>query len=322
MLMVLRNTSSAAITSYTIPSLGLQGSISGTQISILAPSLTSFTPLVASFTTTGVSVKIGDAAQTSGSTANTYSSNLIYTVTAVDGSTQNYTVTMTAPRAYGGASALVFWFQADSLALSDGASVQTWSDLSGRGNDVTQGTVSARPTYKANQVNGYPSLRFTQAGASSMSITGGTGFYVTNSGSLFVVMKLTAAGGLTTIGGANGREFALTPNWYAGRNGVGAHYTSTFAIPTTTYVAIGNIQVLNSQNTEYWNGDFKGSVASGHDYSGAGSPTNMFLGSNLEADIAEFLYFNSALSQNEMEKIFCYLRVKYNLNAATSNCGN
>lgn len=311
------------ITSYSIPSLGITGIINGTSISLISDTLTSFTPLVAKFTTNGKNITIGSTPQVSESTSNSYSTNLVYTVTAQDGSTQNYTVTMTAPRTYGGASALVFWFKADSLALSDGASVQTWNDLSGRGNNIIQGTPSAKPTYKANQVNGFPSLGFTQAGATSMNITGGTGFWITNSGSLFIVMKVIVGGGLTTIGGSNGREFAITatPSWYAGRNGVGPHYTSAFAIPTTGHIAIGNIQVLSSLNTEYWNGDVKGSIASGHDYSGAGSPTDMSFGANIEADIAEFIFFNTALSQNETDKIFCYLRAKYNLTATTTSCG-
>jgi hypothetical protein len=316
---------SKEITAYTIPSLGITGVITGSRISVLSDTLSTLSDTyVAQFSTTGKSVTIAGVSQTSGITSNSYSTNLVYTVTAQDGSTQDYTVTMTAPRALGGTSSLVFWLKADSLALSDGDSVQTWNDLSGRGNDITQGTVSARPTYKVNQVNGFPSLRFTQAGATSMNIVTGTGFYVNNSGTLIVVLKVSLGGGFVTIGGANGREFALTTpalNWYAGRNGIGSHYTSAFSIPTTSYIAIGNVQVLSSLNTEYWNGDVKGSIASGHDYSGAASPNNMSFFSNMEADIAEFFYFNTALSQADLDKIFCYLRIKYNLTATTTSCG-
>jgi uncharacterized protein (TIGR02145 family)/uncharacterized repeat protein (TIGR02543 family) len=55
--------------------------------------------LVATFTTTGSSVRVGTAVQVSGTTPNNFSSPVIYTVTAADGSTQNYTVTVsvTAP---------------------------------------------------------------------------------------------------------------------------------------------------------------------------------------------------------------------------------
>ncbi len=52
------------------------------------------TALIASFTTTGSNVQIAAAAQTSGSTANDFTSPITYTVTAADGSSQNYSVTV------------------------------------------------------------------------------------------------------------------------------------------------------------------------------------------------------------------------------------
>ena len=55
---------------------------------------TDFSTLVASFTTTGVSVAVGGLAQTSGTTANASLLPLSYLVTAEDGSTQTYTVTV------------------------------------------------------------------------------------------------------------------------------------------------------------------------------------------------------------------------------------
>jgi len=52
--------------------------------------------LVATFTTTGANVKVDSMVQVSGETPNNFSSSVIYTVTAADSSTQNYTVTVTA----------------------------------------------------------------------------------------------------------------------------------------------------------------------------------------------------------------------------------
>ena len=60
--------------------------------------------LVATFTTTGESVTVGPRTQVSGTTANDFSSPVTYKVTAFDGSTQNYTVTVTVtPLAIGDA---------------------------------------------------------------------------------------------------------------------------------------------------------------------------------------------------------------------------
>ncbi len=91
-------TSSKAITAYSLN--GVTGIISGTAspfaISVAEPSGTAVTALVATFTTTGTSVKVGTTIQTSGSTANDFTSPVAYTVYASDNSTATYNVTVTS----------------------------------------------------------------------------------------------------------------------------------------------------------------------------------------------------------------------------------
>jgi len=72
-------------------------------IAITVPYDTIVTNLVATFTTTGASVKVGSIVQISGTTENNFSNSttnpLIYKVTAADSSTQNYSVKVTvSPR--------------------------------------------------------------------------------------------------------------------------------------------------------------------------------------------------------------------------------
>ena len=69
--------------------------ISGTTITATVPAGTDVTALVASFTTSGASVAVGGAMQTSGVTANNFTAPVSYVVTAADGSTKSYTVTVT-----------------------------------------------------------------------------------------------------------------------------------------------------------------------------------------------------------------------------------
>lgn len=75
----------------------ITASISGTNISATVPSGTDITRLVATFSFTGKSVKIGTKAQTSGNNGskNDFSSPVIYTITAEDDGTLDYTVTVT-----------------------------------------------------------------------------------------------------------------------------------------------------------------------------------------------------------------------------------
>jgi autotransporter-associated beta strand protein len=63
---------------------------------------------------------------------------------------------------------LVLWLHADGLVSADGASVDTWTDASGRGNHATQGTATQRPAFVANAVNGLPALRFQRSAAQQL----------------------------------------------------------------------------------------------------------------------------------------------------------
>ncbi|MDD4516678.1 CotH kinase family protein [Massilibacteroides sp.] len=68
------------------------GRMSGSDISISIPNGVSPTAFVATFTYSGKSVKVGDVEQVSGVTKNDFSKPVVYTVTATDGTTVNYTV--------------------------------------------------------------------------------------------------------------------------------------------------------------------------------------------------------------------------------------
>ena len=75
-------------------STDITATISGTVLTATVPYGTDLTALVATFTTTGVSLSVAGTVQTSGTTANDFSGSVVYTVTAADGSTAEYTVTV------------------------------------------------------------------------------------------------------------------------------------------------------------------------------------------------------------------------------------
>ncbi len=112
--------SEAAITAYafeTSHNAGLSNtvtaSINGTTITATVPNGTDVTALVATFTSTGASVKVGGVDQTSGTTANDFTNPVQYTVTAVDGTSVTYTVTITVA-ASDAKSLLSFSFEASN----------------------------------------------------------------------------------------------------------------------------------------------------------------------------------------------------------------
>lgn len=85
-----------AITSYSIssPRGPVSGVISGTHITVTMPYGTNVTALTATFATNGKFVTINGSLQTSGQTANNFTNPVRYTVTAANGTIQNYTVTV------------------------------------------------------------------------------------------------------------------------------------------------------------------------------------------------------------------------------------
>jgi hypothetical protein len=86
--------SAKAITAYSVA--GVAGTVNETAktVAVTMPYGTDVTALVATFTTAGTGVKVGNAVQTSGSTANNFAVPVAYTVTALDNSTATYTVTV------------------------------------------------------------------------------------------------------------------------------------------------------------------------------------------------------------------------------------
>lgn len=85
--------SSKAITKYSLN--GTKGVINGFNISVVMPYGTNVTNLIATYTTTGASVAVNGINQVSGQTVNNFTNSVIYTVTAANASTANYTVTVT-----------------------------------------------------------------------------------------------------------------------------------------------------------------------------------------------------------------------------------
>ncbi len=65
---------------------------------------------------------------------------------------------------------LATWFKADRITnVADGATLATWPDASGHGNDATQATAGQRPSYLAKGMNGWPAVHFTAAQGNSLN---------------------------------------------------------------------------------------------------------------------------------------------------------
>jgi hypothetical protein len=109
-------------------------------VALTVPFGTDVKHLVATFTTTGASVKVGSTTQTSGSTVNDFTDPVTYTVTAGDSSTQDYTVTVTVQPihvgdAYGGGIVAYIYQSGDPVYVAGETHglIVSSGDLSGMG---------------------------------------------------------------------------------------------------------------------------------------------------------------------------------------------
>jgi photosystem II stability/assembly factor-like uncharacterized protein len=112
--------SKKGITNYGFTNPAVAGTIIGTNISVTPPWYTNVDSMVAFFSTTGVSVKVGSTPQVSGTTANNFTSPVTYTVTAQDSSTRDYTVTVTP--------AAIQWTDHNSAGARPWVSIASSSD--------------------------------------------------------------------------------------------------------------------------------------------------------------------------------------------------
>lgn len=225
-----------------------------------------------------------------------------------------------APFAPDDIAGLVLWLDADTLALSDGDPVGTWTDGSGTANDATQ-TGANRPTYKTGIVNSLPVVRFdgtTNDQFMTFPTDPGT---VTSS---FVVGALHLAAA-SQIGYAS---FLQCPDiWISGvlADGCSTNW-GTFA-DVATCVSAGEVlgtdvfNILELTNTvagnqirAYRNGVQKISISDAC----SGSALNQIGGDNsasrwLNCDIAEVIIYNTVLSAGNRAQVEGYLSAKYGL---------
>ena len=101
--------SAKAITAFSLE--GVAGAIHELDdtIAVTLPFGTDVTALVATFTTTGTGVAVGSTPQTSGTNANDFSSPVTYTVTAADGTTADYSVTVTVADSPASITSSISW---------------------------------------------------------------------------------------------------------------------------------------------------------------------------------------------------------------------
>lgn len=214
---------------------------------------------------------------------------------------------------------LRLWLKANSLALADDSPVDAWADSSGSGNDVTQGTGMKRPTFKTNQLNGLPVVRFDGIDDTLFKLAA-TGFSCTEGHTVIAVLNPTTAVGF-------GMGVVTNPIYNEMRQ-TGGGGTAEWMIPS------GSFQVNSAGSLEglwkVWSGTFTvasqlielfiNGVSQGTqlDDTGPLAVSDIYLGSRTDmyhwlGDIAEVLVYDAALGATDRENVENYLIAKYAL---------
>jgi hypothetical protein len=154
-----------SITSFSLDESA--GTINETDktIAVNLPAGTDVTALIATFTTTGVSVKVGETFQASGQTTNDFTNPVVYTVTAADSTTKDYAVTVTVPVVNRPATAITVSMKPNNSANTTNPNVLCVNTLRLTGSEVVTDpdgeTVLVRQWYvngvlKASGTNVFP----------------------------------------------------------------------------------------------------------------------------------------------------------------------
>lgn len=157
--------SEKAITSFSFASIPKNGIVNEKEKTILTTvaGSTAVNSLAATFTTTGVSVKVGSVEQISGTTTNDFTGPVTYTVTAADGTSINYIASVDTGIVFAGGSRkdtstgnwkAGYWKDGIWIQLSDNgqvkALVKSGSDIYAGGYQEENGLIIHEPGYWKN----------------------------------------------------------------------------------------------------------------------------------------------------------------------------
>lgn len=198
---------------------------------------------------------------------------------------------------------------ASTIVTGPGGGVQTWMDKSGNNFHATQVDPDKEPALHPTAMGGKPAVRFDGAD-DGLSID--DGLVVGRPYTVFTVDQLYGSAARTL----QSRDPGV--NWLTGKwGGANAHFANGFVYQGTA--GVGTTVPAIGDAVGYATGS--GYMLNGIDVTGdpapTGSPGRLGLGSSGtyneqgQADVAEVIVFNRALSFHERSQVGLYLREKY-----------
>lgn len=208
-------------------------------------------------------------------------------------------------------SGLIQWSKADAIFQADNTALASWPDLSTANNPFEQATGGNQPTYRTNVVNGKPVVRFNGTSSKMLLQNNAT---IGGNYTIFVVTKTNANRQQNFIDGDGGSNRVFQFRYSAdnniqhiGFNTGGSPFTDSGPSFTGSNFNIMEAVRRMSDVEAYVNGATNGLTAS--------TGTNQSLSRKLtmgvynvseaylDGDIAEVLYYNSALTNAQRRTI-------------------
>jgi hypothetical protein len=206
----------------------------------------------------------------------------------------------------------VCWLKADAIVgLADGDPVASWEDQAST-NDFVQATAGYKPVYKTNIVSGMPVVRFD--GSDDFLSTSANIFVDNSNFTIFMVHKDACYGrgnGLSSWSGLLGAASAWVATTVPGTDSFSVYGDSIaggFGISAITFSQGSSLERFVGNVSQ-------GTVAPGSTLRAGGGTTD-YLGMNYDSaytagDIAEFIVYNSVLSESDRTSVYAYLTEKY-----------
>lgn len=232
----------------------------------------------------------------------------------------------------------VCWLKADVGVYSDlGVTLATnagtceqWNDQSGNGNNATQTTSGARPTYNTNVLNGKPVLTF--GGAATMQLPS---YWFAGGHTVFIVWQQTtlvnytvAVGGGTSNNIEYGTDNSSPANLSVSKTGA-ATYASNVTMAANAWKIVcwksGGRDTSSTKAAGMYNASVRSNGVVGKGIAGTSTAngTASYIGASkgtgafLKGQIAEVIIYNSVLSHAEVQQIEAYLSAKYAVSVST-----
>ena len=229
---------------------------------------------------------------------------------------------------------IVGWWDADDIAIADGAEIASWTDRIGAVIATAQG-VTTKPLYQTNEFNGHSVVQFVTTNEVQ---TEGDHFTLPNTflngqsaASAFMVFNKTLD---FPVNFSDGAMFDGFHNDATGsRNshqpyqdgviyehfGTSARKTTVDPTPVLTSARIYSVHSAASDFRTYLDGTQLFSTGTNTVQTGTGTNTKKFgntsAGTGVKGKLACILFFNAALSTQDRQKVEGYLAHRYGLAA-------